>query len=112
VGVPGKSVIYQFCKGGSWAEYMTAILRAGDLAGLCTTATTWPVPRSHPCRPARIYSWPASAWPPSATSRLGAQAQTAVLFASNGEATIHPQLARFFEVPIQGPLPEELNYIR
>jgi hypothetical protein len=43
---------------------------------------------------------------------LGAQAQTAVLFASNGEATIHPQLARFFEVPIQGPLPEELNYIR
>ena len=43
---------------------------------------------------------------------LGAQAQIAILFASDGEAIIHPEPARFFEVPIQGPLPEELNYIR
>lgn len=24
---------------------------------------------------------------------------------------MHPEPARFFEVPIQGPLPEELNYV-
>jgi hypothetical protein len=30
---------------------------------------------------------------------------------SDGETIIHPEPARFFEVPIQGPLPEDLNYI-
>jgi hypothetical protein len=42
---------------------------------------------------------------------LGAQAQIAMFFASDGETIIHPEPARFFEVPIHGPLPEELNYI-
>jgi hypothetical protein len=42
---------------------------------------------------------------------LGAQAQIATFFASDGETVIHPEPARFFEVPIQGPLPENLNYI-
>ncbi len=42
----------------------------------------------------------------------GAQAQVAIFFASDGETIIHPEPARFFEVPIQGPLPEELNYIQ
>ena len=43
---------------------------------------------------------------------LGAQAQIAQFFASDGEAFIHPDPVRFFEVPIQGPLPEGLNYIQ
>ena len=42
---------------------------------------------------------------------LGAQAQIARFFDSDGETIIHPEPARFFEVPIQGPLPEALNYI-
>ena len=42
---------------------------------------------------------------------LGAQAQIALFFASDGETIIHAEPARFFEVPIQGPLPEELNYM-
>jgi len=42
---------------------------------------------------------------------LGAQAQIARFFASEGMTIIHPDPARFFEVPIQGPLPEALNYI-
>ena len=42
---------------------------------------------------------------------LGAQAQIATFFASDGETIIHPEPARFFEVPIQGRLPEQLNYI-
>jgi hypothetical protein len=42
---------------------------------------------------------------------LGAQEQMAVFLASEGKTIIHPEPRRFFEVPIQGPLPEELNYI-
>ena len=30
---------------------------------------------------------------------------------SDAETIIHPESARFFEVPIHGPLPEELNDI-
>ncbi len=41
----------------------------------------------------------------------GHQAQIAALFPSDGKRVIHPEPARFFEVPLQGPLPEELNYI-
>jgi hypothetical protein len=31
------------------------------------------------------------------------------LFVSEGKTIIHPEPARFFEVPIRGPLPEALN---
>jgi hypothetical protein len=41
---------------------------------------------------------------------LAAQAQIAIFFASDGETIVQPEPAWFFEVPIQGPLPEELNY--
>jgi len=42
---------------------------------------------------------------------LGAQRQVATFFASDGEEVTHPEPARFFEVPIVLPLPEDLNYI-
>ena len=42
---------------------------------------------------------------------LGAQEQIAIFFASDGTDVIHPEPAKYFEVPIQGPLPEGLNYI-
>src|SRR5262249_16283081 len=42
---------------------------------------------------------------------LEAQRQIAIFFASDGTEIIHPEPERFFEVPIQGPLPEDLNYI-
>jgi hypothetical protein len=42
----------------------------------------------------------------------GVQRQIATFFASNGTVVIHPEPARFFEVPVVGPLPEDLNYIR
>jgi hypothetical protein len=41
----------------------------------------------------------------------GAQQQIATFFASDGKEVIHPEPARFFETPIQGPLPEDLNFI-
>jgi hypothetical protein len=42
----------------------------------------------------------------------GAQEQIAMFFASDGALVIHPEPARFFEVPISSPLPEDLAYIR
>jgi hypothetical protein len=45
------------------------------------------------------------------TIALGAQEQIARFFASDGMDVIHPEPAKYFEVPIQGPLPEDLNYI-
>jgi Bacterial virulence factor lipase N-terminal len=42
----------------------------------------------------------------------GAQQQIAVFLDSAGELTIHPEPSRFFEVPIAGPLPEGLSFIR
>jgi hypothetical protein len=41
----------------------------------------------------------------------GAQQQIARLFASDGREIIHPEPARFFEVPIVLPLPEDLGFI-
>jgi hypothetical protein len=40
-----------------------------------------------------------------------AQEQIATFFATDGAEIIHPEPARFFEVPIQEPLPEDLSYI-
>jgi hypothetical protein len=42
---------------------------------------------------------------------LGAQQQIATFFASNGQEIIQSEPARFFETPIQSPLPEDLNWI-
>src|SRR5262249_37277997 len=42
---------------------------------------------------------------------LGAPSQAAVFFASAGTKVIHPEPARFFEVPIQRPPPAGLNYL-
>jgi hypothetical protein len=42
----------------------------------------------------------------------GAQEQIAVFFESDGQLTIHPEPSRFYEVPIAGPLPGGLNFVR
>jgi hypothetical protein len=42
---------------------------------------------------------------------LGAQEQIAVFFPSKGKKIIHPEPARFFEMPMVDPLPEALSYI-
>ena len=42
----------------------------------------------------------------------GVQRQIATFFASDGTVVVHPEPTRFFEVPVVGPLPEGLNYIR
>ncbi len=41
----------------------------------------------------------------------GTQEQIATFFASDGQVIIHPEPAKYFEVPINLPLAEELNFI-
>jgi hypothetical protein len=37
--------------------------------------------------------------------------QAAIFLASQGETIMHPEPARFFEVPISLPLPEQFSFI-
>jgi hypothetical protein len=113
-GVPAKSVIYQFAKGdlGAPNPNTTAILRAGDLADR-TLYYRHDLARAEiPFLPVNAHVFMVStAVVAFRDISLGAQAQIARFFASDGVTIIHPGPARFFEVPIQGPLPEALNYI-
>jgi hypothetical protein len=115
-GVPAKSVIYLFGKGdpGAANPNATAILRAGDLANRTTFyrndlafAEDPRVPKDPHTFIIRIDS-PISL---VAAVARGAQEQIATFLASDGRDVIHPEPARFFEVPIVLPLPEGLNFI-
>src|SRR5262249_34197044 len=115
-GVLPKSVIFQVAKGDENVPNPTAsaLLRAGDLADRTAFyrndlafAEDPSVPRDPHAFRNRIDNTNCLV----AAIAVGAQRQTATFFASDGKTIIHPQPARFFEVPIKGPLPEELNYI-
>jgi Bacterial virulence factor lipase N-terminal len=112
--VPAKSVICQFAKGdlGAPNPNTTAILRAGGLADR-TLYYRHDLARTEiPSLPTNAHMFMVSIGVAAFRDiALGAQAQIAMFFASDGETIIHPQPARFFEVPIQGALPEALNYI-
>jgi hypothetical protein len=113
-GVAAKSVIYQFAKGDQIVPNpaTTAILRAGDLADRATFYRHDLAFAENPQLPTIPHGF---------LTRLdilgfraitrGAQEQIATFFATDGQVIIHPEPARFFETPIQGPLPEDLNFI-
>jgi len=113
-GVPAKPVIYQFAKGdlGAPNPNTTAILRAGDLADR-TLYYRHDLARAElPSLPMNAHMFMVSIGIAAFRDiALGAQAQIAIFLASDGGTIIHPEPARFFEVPIHGPLPEDLNYI-
>jgi hypothetical protein len=118
-GVPAKSVLFQFAKGDQTIPNPTntALLRAGDLADRATLyrydlafAEDPTVPRD----PLAAHGFMTAIASPNKLVRAiarGAQEQIATFFASDGKEIIHPEPARFFETPIQGPLPEDLNFI-
>jgi virulence factor lipase-like protein len=115
-GVPSKSILYQFDKADQTAinPAQSAYVRAGDLADRATFyrndfayAEDNSVPKDGHTFPTRIDS-------PNALVRAvahGSQQQIATFLASDGQTIIHPEPARFFEVPIVLPLPEDLSYI-
>jgi hypothetical protein len=115
-GVPAKSVIIQFGKGDQSAPNPTetALVRAGDLADVTTffrTDLAYAEDPGIPTNPHRFMVDIADPDPLAVAIALGAQQQIATFFASDGQEIIQPEPARFFETPIQGPLPEDLNYI-
>ena len=110
-GVPAKPVILQFGKGDQTVPnpLETALVRAGDLADRTTFYRhdlAYAENPGLPNDPHTLYRIAVFG-----QIALGAQQQIAVFFASDGTEVIHPEPARFFEVPIQGPLREELNFI-
>jgi hypothetical protein len=113
-GVPAKSVIFQFAKGDQYVEnpLTTSILRAGELADRTTFYRhdlAFADNRNLDTNPHEFMVRVAdSNFKPIA---LAAQKQIAAFFASDGMDVIQPEPAKYFEVPIQGPLPEDLNFI-
>jgi hypothetical protein len=118
-GMIAKSVIYQFAKGdlGASNPSTAAILRAGDLADRTLyfrhdlARAEDPAVPAIPPYPHAFATTVTSSNPTVRAIALGAQDQAGSFFASNGTTDSHPEPMRFFEWPIVGPLPEDLNYI-
>jgi Bacterial virulence factor lipase N-terminal len=117
VGMPQKSVIFQFDNGDQNVPnpISSAMLRAGDLADRATFYRHDLAFAEDPTLPNNGHGFMSgpSIFNPGLRREiaLGAQEQIATFFASDGITIIHPEPARYFDVPIQGPLPEDLNYI-
>jgi dienelactone hydrolase len=114
VGVPPKSIIVQFDTGDQNVPnpISSAMLRAGELADRATYYRHDLAFAENPTLPKNGHSFLGGIGNPAWRDiALGTQEQIAVFFASDGTEVVHPEPARFFEVPIQGPLPEDLNYI-
>jgi hypothetical protein len=115
-GVPAKPVIIQFAKGDQVVPNptATAILRAGDLADRATYYRNDLAFADDPNVPKIPHGFMVNAGNPDplvAAIARGAQEQIATFFETDGTVVIQPEPAKYFETPIQGPLPEDLNYI-
>jgi hypothetical protein len=116
-GVPAKSVIFQFAKGDQIDPnpLTTAMLRAGDLADRATYFRNDLAYSEDPLVPRNPHTFMTAGIASSdalvrAIAR-GAQEQIATFFETDGQVVIRPEPTRFFETPIQGALPEDLNFI-
>ena len=115
-GQAAKAVIIQFARGDKTVPNptTTAILRAGDLADRATFFRNDLAFLANPAFPKNPHTFLTNiaAAPAVAAVAVGAQSQIAVFFASNGAVTIDPDgPGPLFEVPIAGPLPEDLAFI-
>jgi hypothetical protein len=114
-GVPPKSVIFQFAKGDQTVPNptTTAILRAGALADRATYFRNDLAFAADPAVPKNPHTFLTRITTPSvAAVAFGAQRQIATFFASDGMTIIDPDgPGVLFEVPIVGPLPEDLSFI-
>lgn len=116
-GVFPKSLLIIFGTGDQNAinPGTTALLRAGNLADRTVHYRHDLVFAEDSTIPRNPHFFMTSPTSPNALVRSiaqGVQRQIAAFFASNGTLITHPEPARFFEVPVVGPLPEDLNFIR
>jgi hypothetical protein len=109
-GNPLKSVIYQIAKGDRTVPNptSTAIIRAGELKEYVTYYRNDLAGSASVANPHTFLTSIAGA---TAANALAAQAQIARFFATDGSETIDPDGAGdVFETPIEGELPEVLNF--
>src|SRR5262249_34485432 len=113
-GVPAKSVLVLFAKGDqnvpNPAE--TALIRAGDLRDRTVYFRSDLARLAIPALAANPHTFLAGAGTPAALPiQLAVQQQVGIFFASGGTLITQPEPAAWFETPIAGPLPEDLNYL-
>lgn len=115
-GIAPKSILVQAAKADQQATNpgTSALLRAGGLRDRTLYYRHDLAFAEDPMVPKNPHTVMVEPMHPNATFQgisRGMQDQIAAFFASDGAVVIHPEPARFFEVPIVGPLPEDLNYI-
>jgi dienelactone hydrolase len=113
-GVDPPPVIIQFAKGDQTVPNptATAIFRAGDLIDRSTYFRNDLVRLARPGAPANPHTFLTNIGNPAvADLAVAAQQQMGIFFATDGAVVIDPDgPGPFFEVPIAGDLPEELNF--
>lgn len=113
-GVPVKSMLVAFPKGDQHIPNPTeaAVVRSGDLADVTTYYRYDLFFAEHPDAVTNPHGL---AWvifmPLYAEQAAALQQQAAIFLASGGKTIIHPEPARFFEVPISLPLPESTQFL-
>src|SRR6185312_1890985 len=111
-----KSVIIQFARGDETVPNptATALIRSGDLKDRATffrNDLAFALGVGFGKNP-HTFLTNIAGTPPVAAVAIGAQSQIAVFLASDGALTIDPDgPGPLFEVPIAGPLPEDLGFI-
>jgi hypothetical protein len=114
-GMSPKSILINFGKGDESAPNprTTQLLRAGGYADVATfyrndlayteDNTVYKNPHTY------VQKWMLPGL--SGPIGRGGMEQFAIFLASHGKTIVHPEPARFFEVPISPPLPEDFSYI-
>jgi len=115
-GDPAKNVIVQFARGDKTVPNptATALVRSGELTDRTTFFRNDLAFAANPAFPKNPHTFLTNiaGAPAVAAVAVGAQTQIGVFFASNGALTIDPDgSGPLFEVPIAGPLPEDLGFI-
>jgi hypothetical protein len=114
-GVPKKSMLFQFAKGDQTVPNptATAVLRAGQFADRATYFRNDLAFAADPTVPKNPHSFLTRINVPSvAAVAVGVQRQLATFLASDGTVIVDPDGAGpLLEVPIAGPLPEDLSFI-
>lgn len=113
-GQSAKATIFQFARGDKTNPNptTTAILRAGDFADRATLFRNDLAFAANPAFPKNPHAFLTNLTGAPAAVAVGAQAQIGIFFATNGALTIDPDgPGPLFEVPVNGPLPEDLAFI-
>jgi hypothetical protein len=114
-GVPSKSVLLQVCKGDETGPNPRnmAIVRAGDLADRTTFYRNDLAYQEDSTVSKDPHSFLSRFNSPGISGQIGrgGQNQAATFLASDGTNIIWPDPSRFFEAPINLPLPVDLSFI-